>query len=148
MTLYNLKSALDDYRITKFDRDLNPESSYLLGPDDRGIIQCECPAGVRSSCRHRQMLPHLLPLVDTEWFWDFERNLCVDGDGNQRTALPQTQTALTATEPLITIEGSMPNQFVVVENDERGKGIVPAKAPSTIGPLVRIPKQWRNWRRI
>jgi hypothetical protein len=81
MTLYNLRSALDDYRITKFDRDLNPESSYLLGPDDRGAIQCECPAGVRPSCRHRQMLPHLLPLVDTEWFWDFERSVAINAEG-------------------------------------------------------------------
>jgi hypothetical protein len=81
MTLYNLKSALDDFRITKFDRDLNPESSYLLGPDDRGTIQCECPAGVRPSCRHRQMLPHLRPLVDTEWFWDFERSVTCDSNG-------------------------------------------------------------------
>jgi hypothetical protein len=85
MTTYNLKSALDDYRITKFDADMNVESSYLMSRDfdqtGRSALLCECPAGVRPSCRHRQMLPDLLPLLDTEYFWDFERHTCVDADG-------------------------------------------------------------------
>ena len=36
MTLYNLRSADGDYRITKFDSGLNPESSYLIGPGPAG----------------------------------------------------------------------------------------------------------------
>jgi hypothetical protein len=140
MTLYNLKSALDDYRITKFTSDLDVESSYLLSDtfDDSGRRQllCECPAGTRPTCRHRQMLSNLIPLVDTEFFWDFERGMSVDANGN-----PQRATVgepLHLGEPLITIEGSMPNQFVVGENDHRGEGLAPAvaTAPAT------------SWRRI
>jgi hypothetical protein len=69
MTLYNLRSDGDGYRITKFDNDLNVESSYLLSEH-----ACECPAGHRSSCRHRQMLPHMLAagLADSAGFYDFE----------------------------------------------------------------------------
>jgi hypothetical protein len=80
MAIYNLKSALDDYRITKFDRDLNVEASYLIIANE-GRVECECPAGERPTCRHRQMLPHLLPIVDTSWFWDFERAVVVDANG-------------------------------------------------------------------
>jgi hypothetical protein len=81
MTLYNLKSALDDYRITKFTPDLDVESSYLIGTGINGQIECECPAGTRPTCRHRQMLNDLIPLVDTEFFWDFERSIAVDTNG-------------------------------------------------------------------
>ncbi len=87
MTLYNLRTALDDYRITKFTPDLNVESSYLISNtfDESGQPQllCECPAGVRPWCRHRQMLPELLSrnMLDSELFWDFERGLCVNSDG-------------------------------------------------------------------
>jgi hypothetical protein len=94
MTLYNLKSALDDYRITKFTPDLDVESSYLIGRLGTGPWECECPAGSRNTCRHREMIPNLLPLVDTEWFWDFERRAVVSADGNLR---PATQT-----DPVIT----------------------------------------------
>jgi hypothetical protein len=124
MTLYNLRTALDDYRITKFTKDLDVESSYLIGAAPPH--ECECPAGVRPTCRHRQMLGDLLPLVDTEFFWDFERHTCVDADGT--VAIPQApKTELHLGEPLITIEGAMPNQFVVVENDRRGEGLAPAQ---------------------
>jgi hypothetical protein len=95
MTLYNLKSALDDYRITKFTQDLNVESSYLIGRLGTGPWECECPAGSRNTCRHRQMLPDLLPLVDTEWFWDFERRVVVSADGNLQ---PTDETGMESTE--------------------------------------------------
>lgn len=88
MTLYNLRTALDDYRITKFTKDLDVESSYIM-VGDSGHWTCECPAGTRSTCRHRQMLRDLLPLVDTEFFWDFERHTCVDADGNPSAPVAQ-----------------------------------------------------------
>jgi hypothetical protein len=84
MTLYSLRSALDDYRITKFDANLDVESSYIISADYPH--HCECPAGTRPTCRHRQMLPDLLPLLDTPYFWDFERRLAVDANGNLRPA--------------------------------------------------------------
>lgn len=69
MTLYNLKSDGDQYRITKFTNDLDVESSYLLSE-----TECECPAGSRPSCRHRQMLPTMLAedLCDSGGFYDFD----------------------------------------------------------------------------
>ena len=85
MTLYNLRTVLDDYRITKFTPDLDVESSYLIGAHPPH--ECGCPAGTRQTCRHRQMLADLLPLVDTQFFWDFEHNMIVDVDGDQVTYL-------------------------------------------------------------
>ena len=69
MTLYNLKTDGDEYRITKFDNQLNVESSYLLS-----LSECECPAGSRPTCRHRQMLPEMLAydMANTGMFYDFE----------------------------------------------------------------------------
>lgn len=71
MPLYNLKTSNGEYKITKFDEDLNPESSYLVSND-----ACECPAGHRSTCRHRQMLPvfQMAGRANTRWFFDIERD--------------------------------------------------------------------------
>lgn len=71
MILYNCKQALDDghYVVTKFDDDMNIESSYVTS-----LSECECPAGVRQSCRHRQMLPHFIgeDKINTDWFFCFD----------------------------------------------------------------------------
>ena len=71
MTLYNLKTDGDQYRITKFTNDLDVESSYLLSE-----TECECPAGHRPTCRHRQMLPTMLAndLADSGGFYDFDHD--------------------------------------------------------------------------
>lgn len=71
MALYNLRSADGDWRITKFDNDLNPESSYLVSRE-----ACECLAGHRPSCRHRQMLSRMLAAQaeDSPMFYDFDRD--------------------------------------------------------------------------
>lgn len=71
MSLYNLKSAPGEWRITKFDNDLNVESSYLVSRE-----ACECPAGHRPSCRHRQMLPRMLAAQaeDSPMFYDFDND--------------------------------------------------------------------------
>ncbi len=68
--LYNCHTDGDHYRITKFN-DSEVESSYLCTEDE-----CECPAGHRHTCRHRQMLPRFLHrnAVNTFWFHDFDRN--------------------------------------------------------------------------
>lgn len=75
MTLYSCKTSDGSYRLTKFDNDLNPEASYLTSPE-----ACECPAGVRSTCRHRQMLPEFIAqdAVDSPMMYDFERREWVD----------------------------------------------------------------------
>jgi len=71
MTLYNLKFADGQWRITKFTNDLEVESSYITS-----INECECPAGNRPTCRHRQMLPKMLNVgaEDSGMFYDFERD--------------------------------------------------------------------------
>jgi hypothetical protein len=76
-TLYSLRIDGSDFRITKFV-DGEVESSYLTSRD-----ACECPAGHRSTCRHRQMLPQLLAegIANTHWFWNFDLHRVVDFDG-------------------------------------------------------------------
>lgn len=82
--IYNCHHDGDQYRITKFV-DGNPESSYLCDH-----VACECPAGVRDTCRHRQMLPEFLArdLVNSHLFiaWDLRGRPTVDFQG--RLALP------------------------------------------------------------
>lgn len=83
MTTYNCKHSGDQYRITKFNRDGDTESSYLCSHHE-----CECPAGSRPTCRHRQMLPVFLDLnlVNSHLFldWDNGRRI-VDFNGNLST---------------------------------------------------------------
>lgn len=86
MPLYNLRTNPDKglpFIITKFDDNLDVESSYPVGQSI-----CECPAGHRPSCRHRLMLPTLKSRVDTAWFWDFEASAWSDptGEANKPAA--------------------------------------------------------------
>ena len=69
MSLYNCKQEGSSWRITKFDPDLNPEGSYLVSAEG-----CECPAGIRPTCRHRKMLPLFLALKyeNTSWFLNYD----------------------------------------------------------------------------
>jgi hypothetical protein len=69
-SLYNCRHDGDQYRVTKFDEDMNVESSYLTDG-----VECDCPAGVRPTCRHRQMLPKFLARehVGDEWMFDYDR---------------------------------------------------------------------------
>lgn len=71
MTLYNAKLVETALRITKFDDDLDVESSYITTRDT-----CECPAGVRDTCRHRQMYPAFIESkrADTGWFFDYDEH--------------------------------------------------------------------------
>lgn len=75
-SLYNCKHSGDQYKITKFDSDFNVEASYLCD-----LVACECPAGHRPTCRHRQMLPKFIAreAVGTLWFLDFDRGGWVQG---------------------------------------------------------------------
>lgn len=73
MSLYNCRSTStpDQYRITKFDADLNPEASYVVSR-----TQCQCPAYQRPSCRHRDMLADYWlthkDRIDTSWTLDYD----------------------------------------------------------------------------
>src|SRR6267154_1914706 len=68
--LYNCRHSGDQYRITKFDDAMNVESSYLCD-----LEACECPAGVRPTCRHREMLPSFIHRqhIGDSWFLDYDR---------------------------------------------------------------------------
>lgn len=84
--LYSLRSEIDAegrtaYRITKFV-DGEVESSYHTSRE-----ACECPAGVRPSCRHRQMLPHMLNanIANTHWFLLWPEAQVVDFEGTPRS---------------------------------------------------------------
>lgn len=85
-TIYSFKTEIDHLsiervRVSKFvDGEL--ESSYLTTHDE-----CDCPAGVRPSCRHRQMLPQAQAagIVNTHWFWDFDLGRPVDFSGELKS---------------------------------------------------------------
>lgn len=74
-TLYNCQHSGDQYRVSKFV-DGNVESSYLTDGQE-----CNCPAGVRPTCRHRQMFPELLSILNTHWFLEFDSRTIVDLSG-------------------------------------------------------------------
>lgn len=81
-SLYHLRSGkVGVYRITKLDEDYSVESTYLVS-----ATTCDCPAGPRPTCRHRQMLPFFLakPHIDDGWMLDWatrqwRKPLCEDG---------------------------------------------------------------------
>lgn len=86
MILYSLRTDKDGYRITKFD-DGEPQGSYIVS-----TIACDCPAGHRHTCRHRQMLPSMLAhgLCDTHWFFCFDTGgQIVDFNGTSKHLLDQ-----------------------------------------------------------
>lgn len=108
MSLYNLRSLTpDSFMIAKFDDDFNVEATYTLTASRNGHYTCDCPAGSRSvvtkPCRHRLMLPTLLPAVDTDRFYGHDTGKFCEplGDLLRPTADPVGQEALpnmTATE--------------------------------------------------
>lgn len=75
MTCYNAKKANGGYRITKFDDNLEVESSYVTSTHE-----CDCPAGSRDTCRHRQMLPEFISRerIDSWWFLDWDNRKWLD----------------------------------------------------------------------
>ncbi len=102
-SLYNLRTInnANAWQVTKFDDDFNVESSYEMTQDDE--LRCGCPAGVRPSCRHRQMFSQLLDRVDTAWFLDFDTRAWVDPTGEARATqdlgLPEGVTAFDLEDP-------------------------------------------------
>lgn len=91
--LYNCKHDGDLFRVTKFDGDFNVESSYLCT-----LTECDCPAGHRPRCRHREMLPKFIQRehVGDEWFFDYDRGGWVQGASRD---LQEPQKDSSATDP-------------------------------------------------
>lgn len=132
-SLYNCKSEIDAegierFRITKFDSDMNVQSSYLV--EDNGSIskwRCECPAMGRPTCRHREMLPKFIArgAVNTHWFLDFDRGGWVS---------TQWEGELTADE-YAQIVGPLPNDLL---NDITFKEII-EEAPTKVRNPIPAP---------
>jgi hypothetical protein len=141
MTLYNLKSALDDYRITKFTQDLDVESSYLM---DSATGACECPAGERRTCRHRQILPWILPIIDTEWFWHFERSVIVDCNGDPTPYLAEMEASIDRAKA----NGFIPLADIVAVSLDEPATLHNAVANAVGEPTTASPAKSGSWRRI
>lgn len=92
MSLYNIKSSDQHFIITKFDDDLNVESSYEFHNTDN-VFLCHCPAGQRPTCRHRLMFPLLQTRVDSPWMLDFDTQQWVDPTGEATNAAIEEATS-------------------------------------------------------
>lgn len=70
MTLYRIDpSDGSDFIVHKLDVDLNPKAVYHITGKT-----CDCPAGHRPICRHRQMLMEFKDLgrIGTGWLYDYD----------------------------------------------------------------------------
>lgn len=89
--LYSARSGdPDQYRLTKFDSDYNPEITYSTSKSE-----CDCPAGARPTCKHRKMVELFLAAkhIDDGWFLDWDtrmwrRPLTEGGDAHGMTPGP------------------------------------------------------------
>ena len=124
--LYSLRTDGDQWRITKFV-DGEVESSYLTTERE-----CECPAGHRPTCRHRQMLPEMIArgLANTHWFWDFDGHYACDFEGNLKSNLDAL------------------NELAVATGDEDESEYEFAAPEPEPKPTTRTPLPSRSWRRL
>ncbi len=123
MSLYNLKSNPSEglpFIITKFTPDLDVESSYEVGTST-----CQCPAGHRPSCRHRQMLPNLRQRVNTAWFWDHSREAWVDPTGE-------------ANKPALSDTPDIVDEDQVGPSDNPYSDVVEDQVPGTGPELIEV----------
>ena len=97
MSLYNAKSGGPALRITKFTDELDVESTYTTTRNS-----CECPAGHRDTCRHRQMFSELSEKADTPWFLDWD---------NRRWYYHNSETGELLNEPPAPTHGRIENGF-------------------------------------
>lgn len=155
-TLYSLRTDGDQFRITKFV-DGEVESSYLCSE-----VECECPAGHRPSCRHRQMLPMMLAtgIVNSHWFWDFDMHRACDFEGNLKSNFDAMQ-ALVDAQPKLDFDAlnelaAEPKNITATEIEERYKQMPPLhdpmieyivdKAAEAVKKIHQSPS--RSWRRL
>lgn len=142
MILYSAKSTIDAegqaaYRITKFN-DGEVESSYLTNGS-----QCDCPAGVRPTCRHRQMLPQMIAdgIINTHWFLDWDGGKAiVDFEGTMKSALDY----LLAPPAGEALQGDLPLEPLRFNKDYSNSiGHSPAYDSTT--PAPPSPATWRRF---
>lgn len=109
MSLYNMKADGDHWRVTKFSADLEVESSYLVSAE-----ACDCPAGHRHTCRHRQMLPMFEQKGATrgQSFLDFDRKVwlpAICDDEQSPSSLEPTLVARSSDVTASEIENMLKN---------------------------------------
>lgn len=69
--LYTLQTGAESYIITKYDSiGLEQLSQYVM-PIIDDEVSCTCPQGLKPTCRHRKMLPAMLPRIDTHYFYRY-----------------------------------------------------------------------------
>lgn len=134
MSLYNLKSADGNWRVTKFTNDLEVESSYITS-----LSECDCPAGSRPTCRHRQMLPKMLEVgaEDSPMFYDFDKDQFFEplvSEANESSG-----TVLESTFPVPPATPSDENlaEPVVLHNVEATPSVPTDAVHPTIGHIKR-----------
>jgi len=149
MILYSAKSTIDGegrsaYRVTKFNNG-EVESSYLTDG-----IQCDCPAGVRPTCRHRQMLPIMKNegIINTHWFLDWARpDTIVDFEGTPRSAYdlapPPEREALQEVTP----SSFTPEMQLALELDAEKLSAITGEEHS-VTFLTDTPQPAKPWRRL
>lgn len=128
--LYNCRHDGDQYRISKFDEDQNVESSYLCTE-----TECECPAGVRPMCRHREMLPLFIRrgAVNTGWQLDYDR-----GGWVQMYDDPEPAQNITATE--------IDQRMAALEGP--ANAIAEALVEQAFEIVHQLPAPRKSWRRF
>lgn len=72
-SLYSLRTTPSGHRITKFDENLNVESSYDIHTID-GVLHCNCPQQAKPTCRHRKMFNEVLAHVDSNWLYNYDKH--------------------------------------------------------------------------
>lgn len=133
--LYSCRHSGDQYRITKMDAYANIESSYLCT-----ATECECPAGHRPSCRHRDMLPKFIHRghVGDDWLWDHDRGGWVQGAGVELTAQPllvQSEQSLTGDNFIDAVFGE-PSTFDILAPEGLGQASEPEPSPQSHSQMV------------
>lgn len=151
MALYSCRHDGDQYRISKFDDDMNVVSSYLCTEGE-----CDCPAGVRPMCRHREMLPRFLDrkTVGTDWWFDYDRGGWVQVADNSLPVLEAEPEVLPL--PMGRTVGSIPatgaNGDGLEQVREYVLGVNPSPSPSiesaTLPPRPLPAQHYPNWRRV
>lgn len=132
-SLYTCKSNISHegqtfYRITKLDPDDNVESTYTCTFDT-----CECPAGKRPTCRHREMLPRFVArgAINTGWRYDFDRGGWVDYRTEEELARPLEDAEVEESFPETRQTFTIPEGHEAVRDAEgRATGEVRLTAPT------------------
>ena len=134
--LYSCRHDGQEYRITKWN-DGNVESSYLCSEDE-----CECPAGVRPSCRHREMLPYFISrnAINTGWWFDWDRGGWVDmREELEEPEAPETQDSSAVEQGAhnALVDGSIPSPAT---NGAHGAEVSTAEFDSAdVGSIPAVP---------